>query len=162
MSKVVAATRFQVVEFEITQKGQIVKQSVKIPRSAARVKSIAAMSYVDTGNLGIPFRFFGVSTADHFAMLTIDEMTWEHISEIQNLSFERTITANTDQKIYYAHPVRLGLVTFLIDGEQGGFKAPTYLNSPGSLPGVPYLEPYYAWESNDLGLQAATITILPV
>jgi hypothetical protein len=161
MSKIIAETRFQVIELDISQRGQVVKQLVKIPRSAARVKRITAMSFYKTGNYYDNLRFYGFEV-EQFGISPVlaleDSPNFEKIA-IESLSFQFSISAGATGKTYYAQPVRLGLVNLLIDGFQGGFMPPrTIPNLVTST--APAYEQYYIWESNDFDLDA-TITVLP-
>lgn len=66
------------------------------------------------------------------------------------------VTAVTGQYIIYAIPVRLGTVTFYVEGFEGGFELPvekTLTNESG------YRENYYVYRSTNANLGATTIEV---
>jgi len=76
------------------------------------------------------------------------------ISNTKGRSF--TVTAGSGQYIVYALPTRLGTVTFVVGGFEGGFEAPQTLaitNMNG------YTENYYVYRSTNSNLGTTTVVV---
>lgn len=96
-------------------------------------------------------RNWGVSSSTTYNSALILGLSSELV-ESKAKSF--TVTADTDQYIYYAYPSRLGAATFLVGGFEGGFSLAgtiSHTNSSG------YVENYYLYRSDNPSLGATTV-----
>ena len=67
-----------------------------------------------------------------------------------------TVTAGTNQYIYYSYPSRLGTATFTVGGFEGGFRLISTESHTNSLG---FIENYYVYRSDNTGLGNTTVVV---
>ena len=97
--------------------------------------------------------YYGASSSTDYASSLIGGLT-KVLASGRQRNF--TVTANTNQYIYYSIPTSMGTPTFFVGGFEGGFdKVATlnYTNSQG------YTESYDIYKSTTHGLGTTTVTV---
>ena len=113
--------------------------------SATKTASISFLNYI----------YYGTSVGASFGAIVQDKLTKKLASNRKQTGL--SITANTNEYVYYCVPIRLGECSFKVGGFAGGFEDPvevTVANENG------FTEQYYVYRSTYPSLGTITIEVL--
>ena len=97
--------------------------------------------------------YYGVSSQESYDSAFIRSLT-KTLSDSRSRTI--TVTANTEDYIYYCVPTRLGNCTFAVGGFTGGFSKVETIDFTNQFN---YTEKYDIWKSDNKGLGTTKITI---
>lgn len=140
------------VTIKIDARGQFKEERVRVPLNATEIATI----HIQERKLGNKIKtngfYFGANTAGLTSVASLAR------KEQAQLYGSFSATAGTTDKVYFAHPKRLGLAIGNIFGLTGYFKSPTVITVT-DIGG--YSEDYYLYESISDNLGQVTVYIKP-
>lgn len=104
----------------ITARGQSGTAEFIMPNTAKKICGVKIVSSKRTTEILLNFRRFGAAEPGTYNEAFVKSLGNTEL--IQSIDTQFTVTAGTNEKIYYAQPVRLGKVKFYVGGFEGGFE----------------------------------------
>ena len=135
----------QKIDYPLTPGSKV----ITLNASAGSESSTKTITYNFYNNI-----FYGISILSTLTEATVESLANKILSNTKNRSI--TLTALTEDYLYYALPVRLGTVSFNVGGFDGGFESPitVSITNPSG-----FTEDYYVYRSTNKNLGTTTINI---
>ncbi|MFN3405191.1 MAG: hypothetical protein ACK40G_13920 [Cytophagaceae bacterium] len=148
------------VTVRVTKRGEFKTFNFPIPPNVNKVIGVFITSSISGESLGTTKAYFGKGAAGFNSNANIQSLSEK--KEIQNVYGVYTVNAGVGEKIYYAHPKRLGIPAITITKANmikvnGGFMNPKVVSVTDA--GTGFIEDYLLFETFDENLGSCTITI---
>jgi len=142
------------IPLEVESSGKRLRRKSALPADCQRIIAVGVVENLTTRPMQYNVRRYGTGPAGQNTEAFVLTLTRENLAEAGNTFL---VNAGPGEKIYYAHPRRLGTVLFEYGDVVGGFTGPVVVAVTDPETGAS--EEYYLWESLEDNLSETEVEI---